>query len=204
MQGHAMLRIILCLAVCLLAPPLAAAESRLTSITNADCRFAPVGNEPGDAEDQLKTCPGLGGAEVLVNAFHARLRIGFRWRGPGRRVTERWVAEAWSARERIDWRGIRREGRFVPHAATIRLIAPDPEGGAGPQLLAVIRIAPRDACLMGLVDLKANRDGYDLARVHADAAPGFACGSAEPAVLGIPTDAARAVLASAPAREAER
>lgn len=55
------------------------AQSRFTSIANKNCTFRPVGDEPGEDDDQLKTCPGLGGAEVLVNALGTRLRIGFRW-----------------------------------------------------------------------------------------------------------------------------
>lgn len=71
--------------VCWTAPA-AAGQSRLTSIANAGCIFAPIGDEPGDEKDQLKTCPGLGGAQVLVNALGTRLRIGFRWpKGPLRK-----------------------------------------------------------------------------------------------------------------------
>lgn len=56
-----------------------AAQNRFTSIANKDCTFAPIADEPGDEEDQLKTCPGVGGAQVLVNTLGTRLRIGFRW-----------------------------------------------------------------------------------------------------------------------------
>ncbi|WP_204277063.1 hypothetical protein, partial [Escherichia coli] len=60
-----------------------AAQSRFTSIANKDCKFAPIGHEPGEEDDQLKTCSGLGNSQVLVNALGTRLRIGFRWPNGG-------------------------------------------------------------------------------------------------------------------------
>lgn len=180
-----------------LAPPLAAAapQSRYTSIENKDCKFAPVGKEPGDAEDQLKTCPGLGGARVLVNAFHTRLRIGFAW--PGRPKVEAVpnVVEAWSAGMKIEWRGLTGAKGFEPYAATVRMLFPDEgTGKARHTVLAVIRIKRGEACLIGAVDIVANKDGYELARGLADGAPSFTCGKDKPRIAGVETEWAKAIL----------
>src|SRR5262245_23664154 len=107
-------------------------ESRYTSIENKDCKFDPIGNEPGDAEDQLKTCPGLGGAKVLVNAFHTRVRIGFLW-GARRKTEPVWATEAWGAGLKIEWRGNATTKGFEPYAATVRMLYPNDQGKAEQQ-----------------------------------------------------------------------
>jgi hypothetical protein len=182
-----------CFVSCLLltAPDAAAAqpESRFTSIDNKDCRF-----ETGDDEDQVKRCPGLGGARVVVNAFHARLRIGFTW-SDRRRAEPKWVVEAWSAGQRVEWRGTAGAKGFAPFAATVRMLFPK-EGTPQPeqQVLAVIRLQRGAPCLMGAVDIRANKDAYAQARALADTAPAFACGKDRPRVLGVETEWARALL----------
>ena len=168
----------------------AAPESRYTSIENKDCKFDPIGNEPGEADDQLKTCPGLGGARVLVNAFHARLRVGFDWSGR-RKSNPKWAVEAWSAGLKIEWRGNATAKGFEPYAATVRMLYPNDQGKAEQQVLAVIRLKRNEACLMGAVDIRANKDGYDLARNLADTAPSFDCKKDKSRVLGIETEWAK-------------
>jgi hypothetical protein len=179
------------------ASPLAAAapQSRYTSIENKHCKFDPVGKQPGDAEDQLKTCPGVGGARVLVNAFHTRLRIGFAWTGRPKVADVMNVVEAWSAGMKIEWRGLPTAKGFDPYAATVRMLFADAETGkAKHQVLAVIRIRRGQACLIGAVDIAANKDGYDLARTLADAAPSFTCGKDKPRIAGVETEWAKAIV----------
>ena len=176
---------------CLISFPLQAAqpESRYTSIENKDCKFDPVGKEPGDAEDQLKTCPGLGGARVLVNAFHAQLRIGFQW---GRRKAEPdWAVHAWSAGQKIEWRGIPTPKGFDPYAVTVRMLFPHDQGEGRHQILVVLRFQRDNVCTMGAVDIRANKDGYELARALADTAPSFDCKKDKARVLGDETTWAR-------------
>ena len=164
-------------------------ESRYTSIENKDCKFDPIGKEPGDADDQLKSCPGLGGARVLVNAFHAQLRIGFEW---GRRKAEPdWAVQAWSAGQKIEWRGIPTQKGFEPYAATVRMLYPHDKGEGRHQILVVLRLRRGDVCTMGAVDIHANKDGYELARALADTAPAFDCKNDKARVLGIETSWAR-------------
>lgn len=149
------------------------AENRVTSIENKACTFAPT----GDPDDQSKRCPGLGGAIVLVSAFETRVRIGFDWRGNPAVKPVPAVVEAWSAGEKIDWRGRTGPAGFVPYAATVRMLFPKDDGPqVGHQVLAVMRVGHGDACLVGVVDLQLNADGYDLARGLADEAPGFTYG----------------------------
>jgi hypothetical protein len=171
--------------------PAAAEQSRLTSIANVDCIFAPIGDEPGDEEDQLKGCPGLGGAQVLVNALGTRLRIGFRWpKGPSPQKIV-WVTEAWSAGTAVDWRGVSDSKGFKPYAAIIRMkFQKEDTPAAGDQVLAVIRVGRGIACVMGAVDVGANRNPNRLAHALADARPSFNCGTDKPTVGGVTTAAA--------------
>ena len=174
-----------------LASPLQAAqpESRYTSIENKDCKFDPIGNEPGDTEDQLKSCPGLGGARVLVNAFHTQVRIAFDW--SRRKAEPDWAVTASGAGLKIEWRGVPTQKGFEPHAATVRMLYPDDQGERRFNVLAVMRFRRNDVCLMGAVDIHANKDGYELARALADTAPTFDCKKHKAKVLGIETEWAR-------------
>lgn len=179
--------------VCWTAPA-AAGQSRLTSIANAGCIFAPIGDEPGDEKDQLKTCPGLGGAQVLVNALGTRLRIGFRWpKGPSPQKIV-WVTEAWSAGTAVDWRGVNNSKGFEPYAAIIRMkFQKEDTPAAGDQVLAVIRVGRGITCVMGAVDVGANRNANRLAHAFADARSSFNCGRDKPTVGGVTTAAARKI-----------
>jgi hypothetical protein len=191
MRSAAALFLVTILAPAIFADSAGAAQSRLTSIANKDCTFAPIGNEPGDAEDQLKTCPGLGGAQVVVNSLGTRLRIGFRWpRGhqPDRIV---WAVEAWSAGFTIDWPG---PGDSEPSAAIVRMkFQKQDMPVAGDQVLAVIRIAQDTACVMGAVDAQANPKANETAHALAVTAPSFACGKDKPTIGGTRTRAAEQI-----------
>ncbi|GEC16138.1 hypothetical protein NWI01_20300 [Nitrobacter winogradskyi] len=171
-----------------------ATQNRFTSIANKDCTFAPIGNEPEDAEDQLKTCPGVGGAQVLVNALGTRLRIGFRWPKGGQPQKIIWAVEAWSAGLTINWRGSGNDKTFEPYAAIVRMKFQKQDlPVAGDQILAVIRIAPDTACVMGAVDAGANPNANEAAHALADAAPSFACGKDKPTIGGVSTRAAEEI-----------
>ncbi|MGO4562138.1 hypothetical protein [Rhizobiales bacterium 3FA27D7] len=168
-----------------------AAQSRFTSIANKDCKFAPIGHEPGEEDDQLKTCSGLGNSQVLVNALGTRLRIGFRWPNGGHPKKVIWIVEAWSAGFVVDWRGNEGTKGFIPYAAIVRMkFAKDGGPEVGDQVLAVLRVTPRMACVMGAVDAAVNRNANELAHEIADAQPSFICGKDKPAVGGVSTSAA--------------
>lgn len=172
-----------------------AAQNRFTSIANKDCTFAPIGDEPGDEEDQLKTCPGVGGAQVLVNALGTRLRIGFRWPKGAHPQKIIWAVEAWSAGLTVDWRGSGEGKEFGPYAAIVRMKFQKQDlPVAGDQVLAVIRIAQDTACVMAAVDTGANPNANEAAHTLADAAPSFACGKDKPTIGGVKTKAAEEIV----------
>lgn len=172
-----------------------AAQSRFTSIANKNCKFAPIGHEPGEDDDQLKTCPGLGGVKVLVNALETRLRIGFAWQKGAHAHTPIWVVEAWSAGFVIDWRGAKEPKGFLPYAAIVRMkFARNGGPQVGDQVLAVIRVRHGDACVMGAVDTGPNRNANELAREIADARPSFICGKDRPMIGGIGTPSAAEII----------
>jgi hypothetical protein len=172
-----------------------AAQNRFTSIANKDCTFAPIGDEPGDEEDQLKTCPGVGGAQVLVNALGTRLRIGFRWPKGTHPQKIIWAVEAWSAGLTVDWRGSGKGKEFEPYAAIVRMKFQKQDlPAAGDQVLAVIRIAQDTACVMGAVDTGANPNANEAAHALADAAASFVCGKDKPTIGGVRTKAAEEIV----------
>jgi len=184
----------LVLALCC-GPALAEPVSRYSSIANKACTFAVLGDQPGDEEDQSKTCPGPGGMQVLVTALGTRVRIGFGWTGRPPVAPVPAVVEAWSAGEKVEWRGD--AGRsFAPYAATVRMLYPkEGTGQVGHQVLAVMRVARGQACLVGVVDIRANRKAYVLARGVADRAPAFVCGRDRPSVAGVATEWTQRLLA---------
>ncbi len=158
-----------------------AAQNRFTSIANKDCTFAPIGNEPGDEEDQLKTCPGVGGTQVLVNALGTRLRIGFRWPKGAHPQKIIWAVEAWSAGLTVDWRGSGKGEEFEPYAAIVRMKFQKQDlPVAGDQVLAVIRVA------------QVPPASWEL--LTPDAAASFVCGKDKPTIGGMRTKAAEEIV----------
>lgn len=185
------------IAAAISASPANAAQNRFTSLANKDCTFASIGDEPGDEEDQLKTCPGAGGAQVLVNALGTRLRIGFRWPKGAQPQKIIWAVEAWSAGLTVNWRGSGTDKKFEPYAAIVRMKFQKQDLPAvGDQVLAVIRIASDTACVMGAVDAGANPKANETAHALADAAPSFACGKDKPTIGGVSTKAAEQIVRS--------
>ncbi len=184
------------LALCCQAAFAAEPQSRYSSIENKACKFQPIGKQVGDDDDQSKTCPGLGEAQVLVRAFGTRVRIGFAWRGAPAVKPVPAVVEAWSAGSKVEWRGTGPAAGFAPYAATVRMLFPKEDSPqVGQQVLAVMRVARGEACLVGAVDIRANRNAYELARAMADRAPAFTCGKDRPAVAGTATEWAQRLLA---------
>ena len=172
-----------------------AAQNRFTSIANKDCTFAPIADEPGDEEDQLKTCPGVGGAQVLVNTLGTRLRIGFRWPKGAHPQKIIWAVEAWSAGLTVDWRGSGKGKEFEPYAAIVRMKFQKQDlPVAGDQVFAVIRVAQDIACVMGAVDTGANPNANEAAHALADAAASFVCGKDKPTIGGMRTKAAEEIV----------
>jgi hypothetical protein len=164
----------------------ASVESRLTALVGRACRFEPPRNDVASAEEQVKHCPGVGGARVRLFADHAQIALSFVW---GRNQSTPDIVRAWSVGERLEWRGTKVGQSFVPHAATVRVLF-NKEGTAvvERQILAVMRVRPNEACLVGVVDATAHKDAYQKARILADdVAPAFACGRDKPQIAGART-----------------
>lgn len=84
----------------------------------------------------------------------------------------------------IEWRGPKRSSVLVPRAAILRLGAADlaDEKAA---VLAIFKLSPDRACLMGVVDIATNPEANRLARQEADRLiPAFRCGADKARVLG--------------------
>jgi hypothetical protein len=163
-------------------------ESRYTELVGGRCRFVSIDRRTN--EEQVKRCPGHGGAEVETRSSHTRLYVSFRFSA---KEAARDVVVAWSAGKTVEWRGVKAKKGFEPYAAIVRLLVKDPEGEkreADGQVLAVIRFDPREfeACAMAFVDARANKDPNMLARSTADRlGPEFDCRSDKPQVVGAPT-----------------
>jgi hypothetical protein len=173
------------------APALGQApESRYTELVGGRCRFI-SGSKAAEADD-VKRCPGHGGAEVETRYGHTRLSLGYRF---SERQRAEDVVGAWSAGKTVEWRGIKAKKGFEPYATIVRLKMKDHENGKpGPvadgEVLAVMRIDPREseACAIAYVDATANANPNLLARDAADRlGPAFDCGSEKAAVIGTET-----------------
>ena len=143
-----------------------AAESRYTTLRNADCAVVESG-EPEGQDWLLYRCAGQAGIPVWVlYQDSVRMQLAF---GPrdfaGYAVFSADRDEAW----KVEWRGTGAGEAFRPYAAIARMRPAD--GGAS--TLAVYRVWPdRPSCLLGQAADNA------AARAMADpAADGSACPS---------------------------
>jgi hypothetical protein len=184
------------------APALGQApESRYTELVGGRCRFISGSRAP--EADEVKRCPGHGGAEVETRYSHTRLSLSYRF-SEKQRADD--VVGAWSAGKTVEWRGIKGKKGFEPYAAIVRLAMKDHENGKpGPvadgEVLAVMRVDPREAeaCAIAYVDAKANANPNLLARDAADRlGPAFDCGSEMAAVIGAATRWTSELIAARP------
>lgn len=169
-----------------------APESRTTDLVGRSCQVEPGQGRLGSGQEWVKRCPGLGGARVTVTADDAAVALGFEW--SAKEKTDE-VLRNWGLGYKLEWRGFRTARGFEPYAATIRLLFNEGSEPADRPVLAVLRVKRGEACLVGIVDVAANPDGYDTARRLADQrAPGFACGRDTPRLEGAPTMRATSIL----------
>lgn len=167
--------------------------SRYTSLTGSECRLAPRQSSEDEGDEEVKRCPGLGGFEAVLFLDHAQTALTL---APRAARGEPETVRAWSVGERIEWRGWPPRGAFRPDAAIVRLKM-NREGSpvAARQILAVLRVEERRACLVSLIDMTANPNPYDLARETADrSAADHRCGRDKPRAFGLPTSWTERVL----------
>lgn len=120
-----------------------AAESRYTTLRNADCAMVESG-EPQGEDWVMHRCRGVAGLPVwVVYTDSVRMQLAF---GPkafaGYAVYSAERNDAW----KLDWRGTGKGAAFRPYAVIARMTPP--EGGAS--VLAVYRVwADKPSCRIG-------------------------------------------------------
>ncbi len=149
------------------------------------CRIVDDDGEVGDYT--LVRCPGLAGARVLTEASVSHVSLSFQW---GKAKAEN-VLSGYSLGTKIEWRGVKDKQGFKPYATIVRIVVRDDESMKDDghykthNVLGVIRMEPRSACLFAVVDEAANPDALALARKTADAeAPTLDCAKVKGRIVG--------------------
>ena len=177
----------------LLAGPASAqsATSRTTSLEK--CRIIDDDGEVGDYT--LERCPGLAGARVYVDWSASHTTLSFRWgKAKSGGVT------GYGLGGTLEWRGFKGRRGFAPCAIIVRVKLRDDDirlDGAfnTNNVLAVVRMEKRNACLMAAIDETTNPDALLLARATADAkAAKFACAKDKPRIVGKPSQWAQRTI----------
>jgi hypothetical protein len=152
-----------------------------TELVKGRCRFIDDDGEVGHYA--LKRCPGLAGARVYTEAGVNAVKLSFRW---GKRKVE--VVDSSSIGTKLEWRGTKSRQGFKPHAIIVTIVIKDHRADKKNNVLGVLRMEPRDACLMAVIDEAANSDAPALARATADKdAPSFSCKGGKAKVVGAAT-----------------
>jgi hypothetical protein len=172
-------------------PALAQAPTSIeTELVKGRCRFVEDDGDVGHYA--LKRCPGLNGIKVYTTAGVQQVSLSF---GFGKAKAQE-VVENSSIGLRLEWRGTGTKAAFKPYATIVQVVVKDHEGDEKKyNVLAVIRMEARRACLMAVVDEAGNPNSRDLARAIADAeAPAFSCATGKPRIVGEPSYWAQAVI----------
>jgi hypothetical protein len=161
-------------------PALAQAVTSIdTELVKGRCCFIDDDGEVGDYA--LKRCPGLAGARVYTDARVMRVSLSFRW---GKAKAED-VVSGYSLGTKLEWHGVKSKQGFKPYAVIVRVIVRDDETDKTYNVLGVIRMEARNACLFAVVDEAENEDALALARKTADAeAPTLDCAEYRPRIVG--------------------
>lgn len=160
-------------------PALAQAVTSVeTELVKGRCRFIADDGEVGHYA--LKRCPGLGGARVYVTAGVNDVALSFKW---GRKEAK--VFSNGDLGLKLEWRGIKDKQGFKPNAVIVQRTMRDHDKDEKHDVWAVIRMEKRNACLMAVIDAKANPDALKLARSIADdEAPKISCNKLKPKTAG--------------------
>jgi hypothetical protein len=174
---------ILALAIAILPHPADAQTitSIDTELVKGRCRFVADDGEVGHYA--LKRCPGLAGAQVLTEAGVNSVKLSFRW---GKRKVE--VVNSGSVGTKLEWRGTKSRQGFKPHAVIVTIVVKEYPAEKRHNVLGVLRMEPRNACLMAVIDEAANEGALALARKTADSeAPSFSCATGKAKAVGAAT-----------------
>jgi hypothetical protein len=162
-----------------------------TELVKGRCRFVADDGEVGHYA--LKRCPGLAGARVYTEAGVNSVKLSFRW---GKHKVE--AVDSGSVGTKLEWRGIKSRRGFKPHAVLVTIVVKDHPAETRHNVLGVLRMEPRNACLMAVIDEEANGDALVLARKTADSdAPSFACSNGKAKTVGTATKWTREAIGDA-------
>ena len=176
--------ILAALMLCALAPSAVAeaVKSIDTELVKGRCRFIDDDGEVGHYA--LKRCPGLAGSRVYTEAGVTTVSLSFRW---GRRKAVEAIKSD-SIGTKLEWRGTGNRTRIKPHAVIVTIVVKDYDADTKHNVIGVLRMEPRNACLMAVVDEDANKEALKLARATADQdAPSFVCRDGKPKLVGAAT-----------------
>lgn len=121
---------------------------------------------------------------VLVEAGVANVSLSFQW-GKAKATD---VVRSYSIGTKLEWRGRKDKEGFKPYAVLVTAIVRNHDTEEKHNVLGVIRIEPRNACLMAAVDEAANANAMSIARVTADRdAPAASCTRIKPKIVGVET-----------------
>jgi hypothetical protein len=166
-----------------------------TELTKGRCRFIATDGEVGDYA--MKRCPGLAGWRIYSEAKLRTVSLQFR-KGNGKLVE---AASNDTIGTKLEWRGTRDRKGFTPHAVIVQLVVKEYSNQAdvlaGHNVLGVLRMEPKNVCLMAVIDEAANPDALTLARTAADKdAPALSCNNLKPGIVGAETAWAKQAIGS--------
>ena len=125
--------------------------------------------------------------ETVYNGTSVSLTIAGRSGGPVR------LGAGYAAEDRMEWRGKRGPGRFMPETAIVRLQSKNPSGQIG-SVMAILRVDSGRICKAGYLDGNTG-DANEQARAAADRLAGtFRCGVNTAAVIGQDTEFLREIV----------
>lgn len=153
-----------------------------TELVKGRCRFIADDGEVGHYA--LKRCPGLAGSRVYTEAGVHSVLLSFRW-GRHKAVD---VIKDDSIGTKLEWRGTGTRTAFKPHAVIVTIVVKDYDADEKHNVIGVLRMESRNACLMAVIDEDGNKEALKLARATADKdAPAFSCKDGKPKLVGAET-----------------
>lgn len=158
--------------------------TRHTDLGGRSCEIDPAA-QGRDGGEQIKRCPGLGGARTVVTAGSGGVALGFEWSGRERAEE---VLRDRSLGRGLEWRGLQTSRGFDPFAVTVPVMTGERTASGALPILAVLRVRRGEACVIGVVDLAANPTGHEIAtRLADERARAASCGREPVRIEGTPT-----------------
>ena len=172
-----------------------AAEGSLVSaysdVSRAKC--ASSGKDTGDDAPVTHRCKMLDDLTLIVAYEGAIVRISVLRNGEDTGLR---LGAGYDVGEKLEWRGRRRDQKFEPEAAILRLI--ERTGDKSASVLAILRVEDGKICPAAWLDAEATPHANAVARQIADDAAGkFHCGTDAARVIGKDTELVREMIARA-------